>query len=87
MSAISYARQIWASMIANVRPAAGEFGTIWRVVMDLAGPKIRTGDLLPGPRVVHIRPRRDPLGQIIATRRIRFVPDDDVWRGTKVAAG
>ena len=80
-----YDEQIWASMIANVRRASEESGAGCRIVMDLAGPKIRTGDLRPGPRVVHIRPRRDPLGRIIATRRIRFVPDDSVWRGTKVA--
>ena len=77
--------QIWESMIANVRQASKESGTSCRIVMDLAGPKIRTGDLSPGPKVIHMRPRRDPLGRIIATRRIRFVPDDEVWRGTKVA--
>ena len=77
--------QVWESMIANVRKASAESGTGCRVFMDLAGPKIRTGDLQPGPRVVHIRPRRDPLGRIIAPRRIRFIPDDVVWSGTKVA--
>jgi len=53
--------------------------------MDLAGPKIRTGDLRPGPRVFHIRPRRDPMGRTIAPRRIRFIPDDTAWHGTKTA--
>lgn len=80
-----YDQQTWESMIANVRRASREAGASCRVVMDLAGPKIRTGDLRPGPRVVHIRPRRDPLGRIIAPRRIRFIPDDVVWTGTKVA--
>jgi pyruvate kinase len=72
-------------MIANVRKASAELDKSCRLIMDLAGPKIRTGDLRPGPRVFHIRPRRDPLGQIIAPRRIRFIPDDVVWTGTKVA--
>ena len=78
-------RRVWEAMIANVRKAADDAGTSCRIVMDLAGPKLRTGDLLPGPRVFHIRPRRDPLGRIIAPRRVRFIPDDVEWEGTKAA--
>jgi pyruvate kinase len=76
---------VWATMIDNVHKAADEAGTNCRIIMDLSGPKIRTGALRPGPRVFHIRPRRDPMGRTIAPRRIRFIPDDVVWRGTKVA--
>ena len=76
---------VWTAMIGNVRRAAAKAGTPCRILMDLAGPKLRTGDLEPGPRVFHIRPRRDPLGRIIAPRRIRFIPDDVAWRGTKTA--
>ncbi len=75
----------WRAMVANVRKASAEAGTSCRIIMDLAGPKIRTGDLTPGPRVFHVRPRRDPMGRTIAPRRIRFIPDDVVWTGTKVA--
>lgn len=53
--------------------------------MDLPGPKLRTGTLVPGPRVMHLRPRRGPLGRVIAPRRVRFIPDDIVWRGSKAA--
>lgn len=77
--------ETWERMIANVRSAASDAGTECRVVMDLAGPKLRTGELLPGPRVIHIRPKRDPLGRVIAPRRIRLIPDDMIQRGTKVA--
>lgn len=76
---------VWADMIRNVRTASDNTGIDCRIVMDLAGPKIRTGDLQPGPRVFHIRPRRDPMGRTIAPRRIRLIPDDTVWRGTKTA--
>mgnify|MGYP001817742402 FL=1 len=75
----------WAGIIDNVREASEISGKPCRIVMDLAGPKIRTGPLQPGPRVVHIRPRRDPLGRIIAPRRIRLIPENVVWRGTKAA--
>ncbi|MCG8370416.1 MAG: pyruvate kinase [Proteobacteria bacterium] len=77
--------EVWERMIANVRAAAKAAGTECRVFMDLAGPKLRTGELKPGPRVVHIRPKRDPMGRVIAPRRIRLIPDDTLQRGTKTA--
>ena len=76
---------VWAAMVRKVRAACQESDADCRIFMDLAGPKVRTGELEPGPRVLHIRPRRDPLGRTVAPRRIRFVPDDIVWGGTKVA--
>ena len=77
--------QAWEAMIRNIREASRISAIPCKIVMDLAGPKIRTGELRPGPRVTHIRPRRDPLGRIIAPRRIRLIPDDVIWQGTKVA--
>ena len=78
-------KNVWADMIRNVRAASNDAHKDCRIVMDLAGPKIRTGDLKPGPKILHIRPRRDPNGRTIAPRRVRFIPDDTVWRGTKTA--
>ena len=75
----------WERMVDNVRQAASEADTECRVVMDLAGPKLRTGELKPGPRVIHIRPKRDPMGRVIAPRRVRLIPDDVLQRGTKLA--
>lgn len=75
----------WLGMIENIRRADKETGRRCRIVMDLPGPKIRTGTLRPGPGVLAIKPRRDPLGQVIAPRRVRFVPDDVPWQGKKVA--
>jgi pyruvate kinase len=75
----------WERMIANVRAAEADAGGACRVMMDLSGPKLRTGELLPGPRVIHIRPKRDPLGRVIAPRRIRLIPEDMIQHGTKVA--
>lgn len=76
---------IWQAMVANVRAAGAAANKDCRIIMDLAGPKLRTGDLRPGPRVLHLRPRRDPLGRVIGPRRIRFMPDDVLQRGTKAA--
>lgn len=75
----------WKRMIDNVRAATAESGTECRVIMDLTGPKLRTGELRAGPRVMHIRPKRDPMGRVIAPRRVRLIPDDALRRGTKAA--
>lgn len=77
--------ETWARMIDNVRTAADEAGTECRILMDLGGPKLRTGELRPGPGVFHVRPKRDPMGRVIAPRRVRLIPDDVVQRGTKAA--
>jgi len=77
--------ETWEKMVSNVRQAAADAGTECRIIMDLAGPKLRTGELKPGPRVIHIRPKRDPMGRVVAPRRIRLIPDDVLRRGTKAA--
>ena len=52
----------WTAMAANVRAAAN--GRPCLVAMDLAGPKLRTGPLAPGPKVLRLRPIRNALGQV-----------------------
>ena len=78
-------RESWLGMIENVRRAADELGKPCRIMMDLGGPRFRTGILEPGPKVLRLRPRRDALGQVLAPRRVRCVPDDEPWTGTKSA--
>ena len=77
--------ETWLGMIRNVRRACDELGKPCRIMMDLGGPKFRTGLLQPGPRVLRLRPRRDALGRVLAPRRVRCVPDDEPWTGTKSA--
>lgn len=60
----------WARMIGHLRRAEQTLGRPCRVVMDLAGPKLRTGPLEPGPAVVRIRPRRDVCGQVTSPARV-----------------
>ena len=76
-------RKEWRKMIRNVRRASDETGKECKIVVDLAGPKVRTGALKPGPGVVRIRPRRDARGQMLSPKRIRFVPEDSRWSGKK----
>jgi len=60
----------WARMIRHLRRAEKVLGRSCRVVMDLAGPKLRTVLLQRGPAVLRIRPRRDIRGQVIAPARV-----------------
>jgi len=60
----------WLRMIEHLRQAEQALGRNCRIVMDLAGPKLRTGPLEPGPAVVRVRPHRDALGQVTAPAKI-----------------
>ena len=60
----------WRRMITHLRDAESELGRECRVLMDLGGPKLRTGPVEPGPRVVKWRPRRDAFGRVAAPARI-----------------
>jgi pyruvate kinase len=60
----------WLRMIERMKRAALSLGRSCRIVMDLAGPKLRTGPLEPGPAVVRIRPRRDVYGRVTAPARV-----------------
>ena len=64
----------WASMIDNLHRASKETGRSCRVMMDLPGPKLRTGAIEPGPEVVKWRPRRDLFGSINLPARIWLTP-------------
>lgn len=60
----------WARMVEHLRQAGKSLGRSCRIVMDLAGPKLRTGPLEPGPAVVRIRPSRDAYGRVTAPARV-----------------
>lgn len=60
----------WLRMIRHLRRAERLLGKSCRVVMDLAGPKLRTGPLEPGATVIRIRPHRDVFGRVIAPARV-----------------
>ena len=65
-------RQTWSRMITRLRSAAATSGVDCRVAMDLGGPKLRTGPLVAGPRVVRIGPRRNNSGRVIEPALIRL---------------
>jgi pyruvate kinase len=63
---------VWAKMIARIRQSAQELGRTCRIAMDLAGPKLRTGAIEPGPAVLKIRPHRDAFGKVLAAACVRL---------------
>lgn len=66
--------QAWADMISHIERATKELGVACKIFMDLGGPKLRTGALELGPRVVKYRPQRDVRGHTTAPARIWFAP-------------
>jgi pyruvate kinase len=64
--------QAWAKMIAHVRAANPRC----RILMDLAGPKLRTGALVAGPEVLHLKPERSPVGMALRPARVWLRPRD-----------
>ena len=56
--------------IANLRQAEKLTGQPCRVLMDLAGPKLRTGPIQPGPAVIKILPDRDALDRVERKARV-----------------
>ncbi|HVN28919.1 MAG TPA: pyruvate kinase, partial [Candidatus Binataceae bacterium] len=70
-------RAEWERMVANLRRAEAELGHKCRIAMDLAGPKLRTGKVEPGPSVIRFKPQRDRLGRVIAHATVGLFPDDN----------
>jgi pyruvate kinase len=62
--------EAWRAMARHVRRASAAIGGQCLVAMDLAGPKLRTGPIEAGPRVVKLRPTRDALGRVVAPARV-----------------
>ncbi len=65
--------EAWEQMARNVRKASDEVARPCRISVDLPGPKMRTGPLVEGPRVVRLRPRRDLRGVAVAPARVTLV--------------
>ena len=60
----------WARMLRHLSHAQEETGKTCRVLMDLAGPRLRTGPIEPGPPVVRWQPQRDVYGRVVKPARI-----------------
>ena len=66
----------WMRMIDHLRRAETTVGVSCQILMDLGGPKLRTGPVEPGPAVAKIRPKRDLLGRVTAPARVWLTDRD-----------
>jgi len=68
--------ELWNRMISHLQSATAVTKKKCKVMMDLGGPKLRTGPMVEGPKVLHIRPIRNDLGEVISPSRIWVAPVD-----------
>jgi pyruvate kinase len=62
----------WKAMVAHIRRSAKAAGRPVRILMDLGGPKLRTGPIAPGNTVLKLRPQRDDIGRVLSPVRVRL---------------
>ncbi len=67
----------WGRMLAHLERARKATGHACRTFMDVAGPKIRTGPLAPGPRILSIRPKKDIRGVVVEAEPVVLVPEGE----------
>ena len=68
--------EVWGKMIFNIERANKALKKNCKVMMDLAGPKLRTGSMASGPKVIHIRPERDLTGSIVKPAKLWIAPPE-----------
>ena len=65
---------VWKRIIENVKKGAKSLDRQCMIVMDLAGPKTRTGAIKSRPGVIHVKPSRNSLGKITSPAKIWIAP-------------
>ncbi len=74
----------WSRILLALRGACERAGRSCRVLVDLPGPKLRTGKSELGPRVLALKPKRDVFGRCTAPFRITIAPKS--WMGEPAVA-
>lgn len=64
----------WHQMAANVRRAAKAAQRAVKILMDLGGPKIRTGEVAACPPVLKLKPGKDEFGRVFRAARLQLRP-------------
>ena len=60
----------WRGMIRNVRRAERELGRPCRILMDLGGPKLRTGPVKTGDALLRLKVARSARGKLTAPAQV-----------------
>jgi len=66
----------WAKMIDNIHKSKDKLAKNCKIMMDLGGPKLRTGSMQPGPKIVRIRPEKDVTGKVVNPAKVWIAPPD-----------
>jgi pyruvate kinase len=66
--------QDWLNMVANVRRAAEVAQRTVKILVDLGGPKIRTGEIAHHTPVLKVKPVKDHLGRVVRPARLLLRP-------------
>ena len=70
-------RENWAGIIDQKQNAERVMGRSCKVLLDLRGPKLRTGPMEPAPAVLKVRPVRDDYGLVVRPARIWLSADPE----------
>lgn len=71
----------WSALIGNLKTAIQQTGLGCRVLMDVAGPKLRTGPVHGGAEVLHLRVKRDVFGRLTEPARMTIRNTEDELPG------
>jgi len=64
----------WLNMVAHVRRAAQAAQRPVKILVDLGGPKIRTGEVAYRTPVLKLKPVKDHLGRVVRAARLQLRP-------------
>lgn len=65
---------VWRDIALNIRARSHALGLPCKIMMDLAGPKLRTGSMPSGPQVIRVKPRKDFRGHVTKAAKVVFYP-------------
>jgi pyruvate kinase len=66
--------EMWLDLVEQLDAAEKDVGRECRILMDLGGPKLRTGPIELGPPVLRWKPERNRLGQVIRPAVVALRP-------------
>lgn len=68
--------ETWKKITENIRSSSDKLLKSCKVMMDLGGPKLRTGSIEPGPKIIHIKPEKDVAGKVVNPAKIWIAPPE-----------
>ncbi|KAK2983669.1 hypothetical protein RJ640_023203 [Escallonia rubra] len=67
-------QNVWSEIIRRIRSSSHMLEKPCRVLMDLAGPKLRTDKMKPGPCVMRLSPKKNGTGNVVFPAQVWLSP-------------